>query len=99
MGFQGIDVQTSEKDIFHVLTQGQVATIPTDTGIMEWCDQTVDAETGKAMREIAAVMGAKISMPGVAGGSNDDRMLSASEAQRIKNMVELCDILNGNTQD
>ena len=25
--------------------------------------------------------------------------LSASEAQRIKNMVELCDILNGNTQD
>ncbi len=25
--------------------------------------------------------------------------LSAPEAQRIKNMVELCDILNGNTQD
>ena len=99
MGFQGIDVQTSEKDTFHVLAQGQVATIPTDAGIMEWCDQNVDAETGKAMHEIAAVMGAKITMTGVAGGSNDDRMLSASEAQRIKNMVELCDILNGNTQD
>jgi hypothetical protein len=37
----------------------------------------------------------KILMLGVPGGSNDDRMLSATEAQRIKNMLELCDILNG----
>ena len=34
-------------------------------------------------------------MIGVKGGSNDDRMLSAVEAQRIKNILELADILNG----
>ena len=95
MGFHGMDVQTSEKDIFHVRAQGQVATIQTESGIMEYSDQAADAETGKAMREIAATGGAKITMPGVSGGSNDDRMLSAVEAQRIKNMIELCDILNG----
>ena len=95
MGFQGMDVQTSEKDIFHVRAQGQVTTTQTDTGIMEYCDQIVDAETGKAMRQIADNGGAKITMPGVPGGSNDDRMLSAIESQRVKNMIALLDILNG----
>lgn len=99
MGFTGIDVQTGEKTIFHVRAQGQVATMSTDTGIMEWCDQIADAETGRAMREIAAVMGARITMPGVEGGSNDDRMLSATEVQRVRHMLELCDILNGKNTD
>ena len=95
MGFHGLDVQTSEKDIFHVLAPGQVTTTQTETGIMEYCDQIADAETGKAMRQIAAAGGAKVTMTGVSGGSNDDRMLSAIETQRIKNMLALCDILNG----
>ena len=62
---------------------------------MEWCDQPVDAETGKAMREISDVLAAKITMPGVEGGSNDDRMLTATEAKRIRNILELADRLNG----
>ena len=54
-----------------------------------------DAETLKGMREVGDQLAGKILMLGVSGGSNDDRMLSATEAQRIKNMLELCDILNG----
>ena len=46
------------------------------------------------MREVASVLAAKISMLGV-NGSNDDRMLTATEAMRIRNILELADRLNG----
>ncbi|MDD6134248.1 MAG: hypothetical protein PUB49_06010 [Selenomonadaceae bacterium] len=94
MGFQGVDLQPTDDQLFHIRAQGAVTTTQTDTGIMEWCDQPVDAETGKAMREVASVLAAKISMLGV-NGSNDDRMLTATEAMRIRNILELADRLNG----
>ena len=95
MGFQGVGLQTGEDEIFQVRAAGQVATAKTDSGIMEWCDQVADKETLKGMRAVGDQLAGKIIMLGVKGGSNDDRALSATEAMRIKNMVELCDILNG----
>lgn len=95
MNFKGVGLQTSEEDIFFVRASGNVVTSNTNTGVMEWCDQVADGETLKAMREVGDQLAGKILMLGVQGGSNDDRMLSATEAQRIKNMLELCDILNG----
>lgn len=95
MGFTGVDLQPTEDRIFHIRASGPVMTTKTDSGIMEWCDQVIDAETGRAMREIADVLGARITMPGVEGGSHDDRMLSATEAKRIRNILELADRLNG----
>ncbi len=95
MNFKGVGLQTSEEDIYFVRTSGNVVTSNTNNGIMEWCDQVADAETLKAMQDVADQLAGKILMLGVQGGSNDDRMLSATEAQRIKNMLELCDILNG----
>lgn len=95
MGFQGVDLQPTADAIYHIRAQVPVATTQTESGIMEWCDQPVDAETGKAMREISDVLAAKITMPGVEGGSNDDRMLTATEAKRIRNILELADRLNG----
>jgi len=95
MGFQGVDLQPTADAIYHIRAQAPVTTTQTETGIMEWCDQPVDAETGKAMREISDVLAAKITLPGVEGGSNDDRMLTATEAKRIRNILELADRLNG----
>lgn len=95
MGFHGVGLQTSEEDVYFVRTSGNVVTSKTNSGIMEWCDQVADGETLKAMREVGDQLAGKIIMLGVDGGSNDDRMLSAIEAQRIKNILELCDILNG----
>ena len=95
MNFKGVGLQTSEEDIFQVKAGGNVVTSNPNSDIMEWCDQVADAETLKGMREVGDQLAGKILMLGVPGGSNDDRMLSATEAQRIKNMLELCDILNG----
>lgn len=95
MNFKGVGLQTSEEDIFQVRASGNVVTSNTNSGIMEWCDQVADAETLKCMREVGDQLAGKILMLGMPDGSNDDRMLSATEAQRIKNMLELCDILNG----
>ena len=95
MGFHGVGLQTGEDSVFFVRTAGNVVTSKTNSGIMEWCDQVADAETLKAMREVGDQLAGKILMLGVDGGSNDDRMLSAIEAQRIKNILELCDIFNG----
>lgn len=95
MNFKGVGLQTSEEDVFFVRASGNVVTSKTNNGVMEWCDQVADEESLKAMREVGDQLAGKILMLGVQGGSNDDRMLSATEAQRIKNMLELCDILNG----
>ncbi|SHK37128.1 hypothetical protein SAMN05216582_1032 [Selenomonas ruminantium] len=95
MGFHGVGLQTGEDSIYFVRTTGNVVTAKTNSGIMEWCDQIADTETLKAMREVGDQLAGKILMLGVDGGSNDDRMLSAVEANRIKNILELCDILNG----
>lgn len=95
MGFSGVDLQPTEDKTYHIRASVPVVTTQTDSGIMEWCDQVADAETGKAMREIADVLGAKITMSGVEGGSHDDRMLTATEAMRIRNILALADRLNG----
>ena len=95
MNFQGVGLQVSEEDIYFVKASGNVVTSNTNSGIMEWCDQVADSETLKGMREVGDQLAGKILMIGVKGGSNDDRMLSAVEAQRIKNILELADILNG----
>lgn len=95
MGFQGVGLQTSEDDVYQVRASGQVTTSQINDGIMEWCDQVADKETLKGMGEVADQLAGKIVMLGVKGGSNDDRALSATEAMRIRNMLELCDILNG----
>ncbi|MCR5758282.1 MAG: hypothetical protein K6F95_10310 [Selenomonas sp.] len=95
VNFQGVGLQTSEEDIFSVKASSNVVTSKTNSGIMEWCDQVADSETLKGMQEVGDQLAGKILMLGMPGGSNDDRMLSATEALRIKNMLELCDILNG----
>ena len=95
MNFQGVGLQVSEEEIYFVRTSGNVVTSNTNTGIMEWCDQVADSETLKGMQGVADQLAGKILMIGVPGGSNDDRMLSATEASRIKNMLDLCDIFNG----
>lgn len=95
MGFSGVDLQPTNDQIFHIRAAVPVETTQTETGIMEWCDQVADAETGMAMREIADVLGAKITMSGVEGGSHDDRMLTGAEAMRIRNILALADHLNG----
>ena len=95
MGFQGVGLQTSEEDVYQVKASSPVTTSKTNDGIMEWCDQIADRETLKGMKEVADQLAGKIVMLGVKGGSNDDRALSATEAMRIRNMLDLCDILNG----
>ncbi len=95
VGFHGVGLQTGEDSIYFVRTAGNVVTAKTNTGIMEWCDQIADTETLKAMQEVGDQLAGKILMLGMDGGSNDDRMLSANEAQRIKNIIELGDIFNG----
>jgi len=95
MNFKGVGLQVSEEDVYFVKAGGNVVTSNTNSGIMEWCDQVADTETLKGMREVGDQLAGKIIMIGVKGGSNDDRMLSATEAKRIKNMLDLCDILNG----
>ena len=98
MNFKGVGLQVTEEDIYFVRASGNVVTSNTNSGIMEWCDQVADPETLKGMREVGDQLAGKILMIGVKGGSNDDRMLSATEATRIKNMIELCDIFNGKKQ-
>ena len=95
MNFKGVGLQVSEEDTYFVRASGNVVTSKTDSGVMEWCDQVADTETLKGMQEVGDQLAGKILMIGVPGGSNDDRMLSATEALRIKNMLELCDIFNG----
>ena len=99
MNFKGVGLQVSEEDVYFVKAGGNVVTSNTNSGIMEWCDQVADTETLKGMREVGDQLAGKIIMIGVKGGSNDDRMLSATEAKRIKNMLDLCDILNGNKKN
>lgn len=94
VGFNGVDIQTGDDTIFHVRATANVATTPLeDGGVMEWCDEVADAETLRAMKAVAGKLSGKIILP-VMKGSNDDRRLTSSEAQRFKNILELCDLLN-----
>ena len=95
VGFNGVDIQTGDDTIFHVKATATVATTPLENdGVMEWCDEVADAETLRAMKAVAGKLSGRIIMP-VMAGSHDDRRLTTSEAQRFKNILELCDLLNG----
>ena len=92
IGFVGVDVQTGSSTVFQIRAEEPVATEPREGGIVERFDQPVNARTLQALRTIGeSYGGAHISVP-IAGGSDDDRMLTAMECLRCKNMVELFEL-------
>ena len=93
-GFPGVDVLTDEETRYEFRPEAQqVTTTPWEGGgITEQFDEQVNARTLKALRVIGdAAGGAKIVFPRE-GGSNDDRMLTATECTQIGHMVELFDL-------
>lgn len=95
MGFRGIALQVDNDNTIAIMATSPVTTVDTDSGIMEVCDQSLDSQALQAMRAVAEVLGGRILMLGVAGGSEDDRALSATEGMRVRNMLMLADIFNG----
>ena len=92
IGFVGVDVQTGSSTVFQIRAEEPVATERREDGIVEQFDQPVNARTLQALRTIGeSYGGAHISVP-IAGGSGDDRMLTAMECLRCKNMVELFEL-------
>ena len=92
IGFVGVDVQTGSSTVFQIRAEEPVATERREGGIVEQFDQPVNARTLQALRTIGeSYGGAHISVP-IAGGSGDDRMLTAMECLRCKNMVELFEL-------
>ena len=92
IGFVGVDVQTGSSQVFQIRAEEPVATETREGGgIVERFDQPVNVRTLTALRTIGeSYGGAHIAVP-IAGGSNDDRMMTAMECLRCKNMVELFD--------
>lgn len=92
IGFVGVDVQTGSSTVFQIRAEEPVATERREGGIVEQFDQPVNARTLQALRTIGeSYGGAHISVP-IAGDSDDDRMLTAMECLRCKNMVELFEL-------
>ena len=97
MGFHGIVLQTSSEDSFRIEAAVPVETYNREGGILEIFTQRADANTIRALREVAYGLSGKLLMSG-ANGSYDDRLLTAEEAMRIKDMMDLYDILSGGEQ-
>ena len=92
IGFVGVDVQTGSSTVFQIRAEEPVAMERREGGIVEQFDQPLSARTLQALRTLGeSYVGAHISVP-IAGGSNDDRMLTAMECLRCKNMVELFEL-------
>ena len=91
-GFPGVDVMTDEETKYSFRPEAQqVTTTPRDGGITESFDEQVNARTLKALRDVGQMGSAKIIFPRE-GGSNDDRVLTATECTQIEHMVELFDL-------
>ena len=91
-GFPGVDVMTDEETKYSFPPEAQqVTTTPRDGGITESFDEQVNARTLKALRDVGQMGSAKIIFPRE-GGSNDDRVLTATECTQIEHMVELFDL-------
>lgn len=94
VGFQGIVLKTSKKDAFRIAPAVPVEKYDRAGGIVELFTQPADAHAIHALREVAAGLSGGIRMAGM-DGSNDDRNLTGTEAARIKDMMDLYDILSG----
>lgn len=92
--FNRIEIMVSNDERFPVKAQGEVKTIPHGDGIMQFFDQRASAEDEKSLRILGSSGAGKILMP-IPGPSNDDRLLSAKEVERVSNMIQLYDILSG----
>ena len=94
-GFPGVDVMTDEETKYSFRPEAQQVTTETRTdgsgGVIEQFDEQVNAQTLKALKDIGSMGGAKIIFPRE-GGSNDDRMMTATECTQIEHMVELFDL-------
>lgn len=92
-GFPGVDVMTDEETKYSFRPEAQqVTTAPRENGGMtESFDEQVNAQTLKALRDIGQMGSAKIIFPRE-GGSNDDRVMTATECTQIEHMVELFDL-------
>lgn len=92
IGFVGVDVQTGSSSVFQIRAEESVATERREGGIVERFDQPVNVRTLQALRTIGeSYGGAHIAVP-MQGGSDDDRMMTAMECLRCKNMVALFDL-------
>lgn len=97
VGFTGLDLYATETEVYHLNAAAPVAQTKIGAdgeGLMEWCDQVADANALKALRAISAGYSGKLVLQGFPNGSNDDRVLTATEVQRIQNILKLCDLLN-----
>ena len=92
-GFPGVDVMTDEDTKYSFRPEAQqVTTTPRENGGMtESFDEQVNAQMLKALRDVGQMGSAKIIFPRE-GGSNDDRVMTATECTQIEHMVELFDL-------
>ena len=92
-GFPGVDVMTDEETKYSFRPEAQqVTTTPRENGGMtESFDEQVNAQMLKALRDVGQMGSAKIIFPRE-GGSNDDRVMTATECTQIEHMVELFDL-------
>ena len=94
VNFTGVELLVSEDKKVELKPKSEVKTVPDGDGIIQYFDDPVDKDTENTVRLMSFALGGKIFMP-LPGPSNDDRYLNAWEIQRIKDMVDLYDILSG----
>ena len=93
--FNRFDVMVSEDKKLSIKAQGEIKFLAQTNGMMQYFDQPASAEDEEAMRYLANATSAKILMPLADGPSNDDRLFTAEELFRIKDMIHLYDIFTG----
>lgn len=94
VNFTGVELLVAEDKQLPLKPKSTVQTIPDGDGIIQYFDDPADADTENTIRLMSFALGGKIFMP-LPGPSNDDRYLNAWEIQRIKDMIDLYDILSG----
>lgn len=94
VNFTGVDLMLSEDKMFPIKARSEVKTLDDGDGIIQFFDQEVSKEEESTLRYMGAAGMGKIFMP-LPGPSNDDRYLKSNECERMKEMIELYDILRG----
>lgn len=94
VNFTGVELLVAEDKLVPLKPKSEVKTINDGDGILQYFDDPVDKDTENTIRLMSFALGGKIFMP-LPGPSNDDRYLNAWEIQRVKDMIDLYDILTG----
>lgn len=94
VNFTGVELMLADEKKLPLRAKTEVKTLDDGDGIIQFFDQAADKDDESALRAMGASGMGKIFMP-LPGPSNDDRYLKSNECERVREMVDLYDILRG----